>query len=125
MREEEPPNKDTVAEDLLKALSGLSNDHKTAENGGEGDAMDVDIDVEGQAGRDRRWLEGGEEARKARDRSGSVTTTVYHPRDHGGREDLPAVMVEDTCGDDTIEEAKGGVAVTKTARPPVELMGDV
>ena len=60
-----------------------------------------------------------------RGRRGSL---VYHPGLHGVREDLPAVMVVDT------EEGKGkeggegkGVEIemTKTARPPVELMEGV
>ena len=52
-------------------------------------------------------------------RSGSL---VYHPGLHGVREDLPAVMVVDTEeGEDGRFEGK--MEMTKTARPPVELMG--
>lgn len=54
---------------------------------------------------------------------------VYHPGLHGVREDLPAVMVVDTEeGDRDVGEegrGEGKVEMTKTARPPVELMEGV
>ncbi len=60
---------------------------------------------------------------KGRGRSGSL---VYHPGLHGVREDLPAVMVVDTEeGEGNADEdgrLEGKVEMTKTARPPVELM---
>ena len=65
---------------------------------------------------------------KGRGRSGSL---VYHPGLHGVREDLPAVMVVDTeegeDGEGNAEEGRleGKVEMTKTARPPVELMEGV
>ena len=65
---------------------------------------------------------------KGRGRSGSL---VYHPGLHGVREDLPAVMVVDTEegeeGEGNAEEGRleGKVEMTKTARPPVELMEGV
>ena len=64
---------------------------------------------------------------------------VYHPKDHGDNESLPAVMVVDTttagAGEER-EESPGGLSsvdgqgqgggriLTHTARPPVELMED-
>ena len=62
-------------------------------------------------------------------------TMVYHPRDHGDREDLPAVMVEDMTpvveddeemeGVSPLESGAGaGRIMAHTARPPVELMED-
>ena len=67
---------------------------------------------------------------KGRGRSGSL---VYHPGLHGVREDLPAVMVVDTEegggeGEGSKDEGgrgEGKVEMTKTARPPVELMEGV
>ena len=64
---------------------------------------------------------------KGRGRSGSL---VYHPGLHGVREDLPAVMVVDTEEGEVEAEAEAEaengvfekVGMTKTARPPVELM---
>ena len=76
-----------------------------------------------------------QDVRMRKERSASMTM-VYHPRDHSDREDLPAVMVEDTTpAVDEEEEGMEGVIspiegggpkkiMAHTARPPVELMGD-
>ncbi|KAL9131213.1 MAG: hypothetical protein Q9217_000815 [Psora testacea] len=132
VREEDPPNKDTHAEDLQRALAGLN--HASA---------DGDADAEAD-GFDKSVAEGSRmsDLKGRRDRSASMTM-VYHPRDHGVREDLPAVMVEDTTereGDEEEEEEGGGKEseerdgtseenvergskiMTHTARPPIELM---
>ncbi len=59
-------------------------------------------------------------------RSGSLL--VYHPGLHGVREGLPKVLVVDTEeGEDGEGNAENGrfegkMEMTKTARPPVELM---
>ena len=67
---------------------------------------------------EREELRGGNGGMRRR---GSL---VYHPGLHGVREDLPAVLVVDTEEEDEGNGArgKGGVEMTKTARPPVELM---
>lgn len=143
IREEEPPNKDTHAEDLQRALAGLNSaggvqstaatgEGKEAEAVGE----EMEIDAFGKAA-----VEGSRkgDVLARRERSAS-TTMVYHPRDHGDREDLPAVTVEDTTGrkeeEDDEEAGTGSLGETvddgvgfsgkqimaHTARPPVELM---
>ncbi|KAL9104184.1 MAG: hypothetical protein Q9163_000836 [Psora crenata] len=128
VREEDPPNKDTHAEDLQRALAGLN--HASARSG------------EDRNGEIRRELDGfgdtvaegsaKSDVEGSRRRSTSMTM-VYHPRDHGVREDLPAVMVEDTTEEEGLpdgvseghgdESRAGGVKIaTHTARPPIELM---
>ena len=78
------------------------------------------------------------ELRGNRKRSGTGSMTVYHPKDHGDSENLPAVTVIDTTAD--VEEEhqessggsspgggqgqEGGRIITHTARPPLELMAD-
>lgn len=118
IREEEPPNKDVHAEDLQKALAGLNG----ARRGSEGS----DIGAMSEEEREELGLSNG----LGRKRSGSLC--VYHPRVHGDREDLPAVMVVDTTadgegeGEEEMDNSEGGrVSLTKTVRPPVELMEGV
>ena len=128
IREEDPPNKDVHAEDLQRALAGL---------GPNGRRMSADDEAGSpMSEEEREGLEGG------RKRSGTGSMMVYHPKDHGDREDLPAVMVEDTTADGVEEDRQspspgelgtidgegegggfgGGRIMTHTARPPVELM---
>lgn len=126
IREEDPPNKDVHAEDLQRALAGLggnagrSGRRASAEDAGS--RMDED---------EREGLYG------VRRRSVTGSMIVYHPKDHGDREDLPAVMVEDTtadCGNGALESPGGASAVHEegsgrgriiahTARPPLGSMG--
>lgn len=129
IREEEPPNKDVHAEDLQRALAGLSdrgNERKAS-------AVDDDDDAGSPMSEDEK-----EELRGNRTRSGTGSVMVYHPKDHGDNESLPAVMVIDTTtgtAEDTQESPGdlsptdgqgqgGGRILTHTARPPVELMAD-
>ena len=133
IRDEDPPNKTTHAEDLLAALAGLGggarNDTNDKNDNGDGGAPNG-VDEGGDGGsRDFGGLEGGGvllrengDGRGNRKRRG--TLTVYHPRDHGDSEDLPAVMVEDMTGEEEplVEEEGAGALPTRTARPPVELM---
>lgn len=114
IREEEPPNKDVHAEDLQRALAGLNgprgnSDGDTAMS----DEERVELEKQGGWGRER-------------ERRGTGSMMVYHPSVHGDREDLPAVMVEDTTEEGVEEDMPegGGRMLTHTARPPVELMGD-
>lgn len=128
VREEEPPNKDTHAEDLERALSGLTH------QGGETEihsqtarSSPQDVGTSDQAIAETE--NDDPEKRKLSNRSRSRSMTVYDPKDHGSNQDLPAVMVEDTSAD---EEDEPGLSddllksaqqpITKTSRPPVELM---
>ena len=142
IREEDPPNKDTHAEDLQRALAGLNtvgaspaSDGAEGKEGEDGDEDMVELDAFGKA-----TTEGSRkiDMLARRGRSASMTM-VYHPKDHGDREDLPAVMVEDTAGEEQEQGEKspsdslgngfgddsGGrekKIMAHTARPPVELM---
>lgn len=111
IKEEDPPNKATHAEDLQRALAGLNG--PPGNNAANGMDVEEELDSEGL---------------KSRTRSGS-TTMVYHPKNHGDSAALPAVMVEDTTDADKVENPadegpfeEGGRIMTHTARPPVELM---
>ena len=79
--------------------------------------------------------EEGQAANRKRSATGSMM--VYHPKDHGDNESLPAVMVIDTTTAGAEDEGQGspggsgpvdgeyqggGRILTHTARPPVELM---
>ena len=106
MREEGAPNEMVLAEDLASALESLDSKTKSRAraNGGLEDGV-------------------GERENGKRRRSGTGTF-VYHPEDHGGKEGLPAVMVEDTTGEDSEDEEQKARILAHTARPPVELMRD-
>lgn len=107
------------AEDLQKALANL-NGFKRYDDSEEEDNREAMSEEE--SGNLEQFRHGGWGNRKRSGTQGSVV--VYHPRDHGDREDLPAVMVEDTEGEGVLEggEEGGGKMLTHTARPPVELM---
>lgn len=116
MRNEEPPNKDVYAEDLAAALANLHARYEEQPLSPADENMD---DRKGDGGeREGKRVQSG-----GRQRSGS-STVVYHPRDHGDSPNLPAVMVEDTTeeGEEEVSPLDGSVGMTKTARPPVELM---
>lgn len=132
IREEEPPNKDVHAEDLQRALAGLGNHGKERRASADDDGDDAA--AASPMSEDER-----EELRGNRNRSGTGSMMVYHPKDHGDNEDLPAVMVIDTTAgteEETTPESPGGLSpvdgqgqgggriLTHTARPPVELMED-
>ncbi|KAL9596165.1 MAG: hypothetical protein Q9219_005985 [cf. Caloplaca sp. 3 TL-2023] len=104
VREEGPPNKEVHAEDLATALAGLKHRPEA-----------VDDRDEGQGD----WQVG-----EGRGRSGSTTKMVYRPDQHGGSPGLPAVIVEDTTGNEGLSSVEGGKILAHTARPPVELMQD-
>ena len=116
IRNEEPPNKAVHAQDLAAALGELqarpeasfASDSPIEEVKRSGDG----VEREGTRVPNRR-------------RSGS-STIVYHPEDHGDSPHLPAVTVEDTTeeieADNLDEPDSTNKVVTKTARPPVELM---
>lgn len=125
IREEEPPNKDVHAEDLQRALAGLGSHGNERRASADDAAFPMSEDEK-------------EELQGNRPRSGTGSMMVYHPRDHGDNENLPAVMVIDTAADARVEaqgnpgysspvdgpDQGGGRILTHTARPPVELMED-
>lgn len=108
-REEEPPNRETHADDLAAALGRLASvpedtlmmDDGAAETGGFEYVPAVPA--------------------KSRSRADS-RTIVYHPVEQGHSPLLPAIAVEDTsCEGSPVEETFAPV-LAHTARPPVELM---
>lgn len=130
IREEEPPNKDVHADDLQRALAGL---------GGHGNERRAGADDDGGGGAGSPMSEDEKEGLQGnRNRSGTASMMVYHPKHHGDNESLPAVMVVDTTagpGEESLESPGalspvegqgegGGRILTHTARPPVELMED-
>lgn len=107
MRNEEPPNKEVHAEDLAQALSKLH-----ARPGADDELYK---DARGNVEEERRPIR--------RSRSGT-TTVVYHPDEHGGSPNLPAIAVEDTSEDPEPMSPMevDSKPILHTARPPVELM---
>ena len=122
IKEEEPPNKDVHAEDLQKALANLHGFKRCEGSEEEEDEKEEERDAMDEEEREglEQFRHGGWGTRKRSGTQGSVM--VYHPRDHGDREDLPAVMVVDTEGGGVVEGEGGGKMLSHTARPPVELM---
>ncbi|TPR09408.1 small nucleolar ribonucleoprotein complex subunit [Aspergillus niger] len=113
MRQEDPPNKEVHASDLAQALAKL----KTEQSG---TPMSMTSD--------KRTSSWPVSLSQTRSRS---STLIYHPEDHGGSPNLPAVMVEDTSAspDEDIDMDLSPIEMSvkkmppKTSRPPVELMG--
>nr|POE65895.1 calcipressin-like protein [Quercus suber] len=105
MRNEEPPNKEVHAEDLVQALSRL---HARPE---------ADAALHDEQEQTRPMLKVS-----TRQRSGTGTL-VYDPEEHGHSPDLPAIAVEDTSASPTELSAMDvDKKFVHTARPPVELM---
>ncbi|KAE8348285.1 Calcipressin-domain-containing protein [Aspergillus coremiiformis] len=123
MRNEEPPNKDVHASDLASALAKLKTEQSVAY---EGINHSVEPGTPMSITSDKRMGSWPVSMSGQRSRS---STLIYHPEDHGGSPNLPAVMVEDTSimvEDLDVEmspiEMSIRQAPPKTARPPVELM---
>lgn len=121
MRTEDPPNKEVHASDLANALAQL----KTVQTQPD---QTVDPATPMSISPDKRtssWPPNGSQ----RSRS---STLIFHPEDHGGSPNLPAVLVEDTSvmGDEDVDmdadlspiELPVQKNPPKTARPPVELL---
>ena len=129
IREEDPPNKETHAEDLERALAGLNHKFQTT---GEDEMADAGAyrtqDTRRELDEDGITDESDVEARRLGNRGRTKSTTVYHPKDHGSKEDLPAVVVSDMSetedGPDghELSGGPGKQVITHTSRPPVELM---
>ncbi|KAL2001035.1 hypothetical protein VTN02DRAFT_2327 [Thermoascus thermophilus] len=125
MRNEDPPNKEVHASDLAEALANL----KTEQSAKEKDAKDADPDTPVSIASIQRtgsWPSSS--ASRHRSRS---STIIYHPEDHGSSPHLPAVTVEDTsldAADSDVEmspiDLPKAMKMTRTARPPVELMNE-
>lgn len=101
MKLEDAPNKQVHAEDLAEALAKLHHRPRT-------DLPASPIsDGEHEPGRAR---------------SGS-STTIFHPSEHGGSPNLPAISVEDLTGENGIPPIEAETPIlAHTSRPPVELM---
>ncbi|KAI2632054.1 Calcipressin-domain-containing protein [Hypoxylon sp. NC1633] len=105
MKLEDAPNKQVHAEDLADALAKLRHQ-----------AAPVDVSPISPA-------EPGSTAFRTRSRS---STLIYHPDEHGGSPNLPAISVDDMT-DSPLElsfnsNANSGPIMAHTTRPPVELM---
>lgn len=113
MRNEDPPNKEVHAEDLAVALSRL---HARDRRRSSVDEMEVEVSPVSAAPVERT-----NPGLKMRSRS---STLVYHPEHAGDSPALPSISVEDTSEGEYEAEPSPveQVKVTKTARPPVELM---
>jgi hypothetical protein len=99
---EDAPNKQVHAEDLAEALAKLHHRPRT--------------DLPASP------ISDGEHDMVSRQRSGS-TTTIYHPKHHGGSPNLPAISVEDLTGENDISPIESEKPIfAHTSRPPVELM---
>ena len=107
MRDEEAPNKEVHADDLVSALA------KVHARPGPRDALMSDVAVS----------VGGDGGNTARTRS-STGTIVYDPQEQGHSPQLPAIAVEDTSA---TPEASSPLETSETkfihtSRPPLELM---
>lgn len=137
-RPEDPPNKEVHASDLAEALArlrteqqGIAADNATTTND-PASPVSVSSSSDGahpQVARTGSWPVSGSGQRSR------SSTIIYHPSDHGGSPNLPAVMVEDTSAGDDDDDLDVDMMsspvdsfpsqrkiFTRTARPPVELM---
>jgi hypothetical protein len=140
MRNEDPPNKEVHATDLADALARLGT--ATGQQQQQPDSSDplspisVASSSEGTqrestpsvARNNGSWPSSAGGTGRSRS-----STLIYHPHDHGGSPNLPAVVVEDTSivedadiDDDELmigsSDGEGKKILAHTARPPVELM---
>lgn len=120
LRNEDPPNKEVHADDLVEALSRLKTRTDTFSSFPSSSASEV-------AEPPTPASVSGKQQQTQRSRS---STIIYNPEDHGGSPGLPAVMVEDTSfgleldfSDMEMSPVEMGAKVfQRTTRPPVELM---
>lgn len=124
MKNEEPPNKTIHADDLAEALAQLRTELWKGIDADLASPVSISSDCPPPAMATGSWP-----ASASGQRSRS-STLLYHPSDHGGSPNLPAVMVEDTslAGDDSDtemtspSESAPRKIIAHTVRPPVELM---
>ncbi|PYI07626.1 putative calcineurin binding protein [Aspergillus sclerotiicarbonarius CBS 121057] len=131
MRQEDPPNKEVHASDLAHALAKLKTEQSgSAEVEPVPTAMaSIEPGTPMSMTSDKRTGSWPVALSQTRSRS---STLIYHPEDHGGSPNLPAVMVEDTTispdedMDMDVDMSPIEISVKKmppkTSRPPVELM---
>ncbi|PWY72103.1 calcineurin binding protein [Aspergillus eucalypticola CBS 122712] len=137
MRQEDPPNKEVHASDLAQALAKLKTEQSGVEEAATGVVVSsIEQQQQQQPGTpmsmtsDKRTSSWPVALSQTRSRS---STLIYHPEDHGGSPNLPAVMVEDTSAslDEDIDMDMSPIEMSvkkmppKTSRPPVELMGGI
>jgi len=172
MRNEGPPNKDVHATDLSEALAMLRTEHQqqqqqqlqnvhqntdvmmstdpaspvsvnSASSPVSSDEIDGKITTRTSSWPLNSNATGNHSTNTGSGQRSRSSTLIYHPSDHGGSPNLPAVMVVDTsvqdCGEedvdgdidmamdmDTVNPAVVGGGGKKifahTARPPVELI---
>ncbi|KAB8235496.1 putative calcineurin binding protein [Aspergillus alliaceus] len=116
MRNEEPPNKEVHAGDLATALAKLK-----TEQFGVNDSMSQPCEPGTPMSMTSDKRTGSWPVSMSGQRSRS-STLIYHPENHGGSPNLPAVMVEDMDVEMSPIEMPIRKAPPKTSRPPVELM---
>lgn len=129
MRTEEPPNKEVHASDLADALARLgTTPSQSAANSiysNNDPVSPVSASSDKEVARTGSWPAVPGSGGAGRSRS---STLIYHPSEHGGSPNLPAVMVEDTSivNEDEdmmdLDEGPNRKIFAHTSRPPVELM---
>ncbi|KAH8427524.1 putative calcineurin binding protein [Aspergillus melleus] len=128
MRNEDPPNKEVHASDLAHALANLKTEQfgVVADVNAAPNANAMEPGTPMSITSDKRTGSWPVAVSQQRSRS---STLIFHPEDHGGSPNLPAVMVEDTSAaleDMDVEMSPIEMSVKKmppkTSRPPVELM---
>ncbi|OXV06322.1 hypothetical protein Egran_05909 [Elaphomyces granulatus] len=124
MKTEDPPNKTVYASDLAEALAQLRTEQWKGPEADLPSPVSMSSDLPPPLMATSSWP-----ASASGQRSRS-STLLYHPSDHGGSPNLPAVMVEDTSlvRDDSDTEMMSPLdgaprrIIAQTVRPPVELM---
>jgi hypothetical protein len=134
MRNEDPPNKEVHASDLADALARLGttatqndtgNNNNNNNNYNNDPVSPVSAASDKEVARTSSWPAVSGSGGAGRSRS---STLIFHPSEHGGSPNLPAVMVVDTSIVDEDEDMMdldgepGQKILAHTARPPVELM---
>lgn len=131
MKNEDPPNKQVVAEDLADALAKLNGKmssvaDETAEVVASPLSPTAPSPTEIRANNNAIGKGGRTSGRRTR----SGSTVIYDPEVHGDSPALPAVILEDTSleegpGDHKDVHAEGGGRIMRhTSRPPLELIED-
>ncbi|OOF89946.1 hypothetical protein ASPCADRAFT_212368 [Aspergillus carbonarius ITEM 5010] len=123
MRQEDPPNKEVHASDLAHALAKLKTEVEPIPTA----MASIEPETPMSMTSDKRTGSWPVALSQTRSRS---STLIYHPEDHGGSPNLPAVMVEDTSAflDEDMDVDMSPIEMSvkkmppKTSRPPVELM---
>ncbi|WEW57222.1 hypothetical protein PRK78_002684 [Emydomyces testavorans] len=129
LRNEEPPNKEVHASDLVEALNRLGRSNSTPPVMPETPGSIADVPMQDVGQESSRTSSKTTTAFPSQQRSRS-STLIYHPEEHGRSPNLPAVMVEDTSIDPGTSDSETDISpiegsrriLAHTSRPPVELM---